>query len=106
MKQYAINDYAVVAELYFHMYPSKADNYRTPKLPTTITRRIITDVQEELSNISEDELIKMLKPEFNKQTTTTTTNNDAEQIPGKLPIKSQVYYELSDISDDEEELLL
>ena len=32
MKQYAIDDCAVVTEIYFHMYPAEIDSYRAPAL--------------------------------------------------------------------------
>ena len=57
------------------MYPSKADDYRTPARPTATTREIITDVQDDLSDISEDELIEILK-----QTRTQTTLSKKEKL--------------------------
>ncbi|CAF4654919.1 unnamed protein product, partial [Rotaria sp. Silwood2] len=79
MVQYAINDCTSVAELYFHMYPGKSDDQQTPQVRPATTRTItlktpaitstnITNILEDkLSDISEDEVIELLKPKFNKK---------------------------------------
>ncbi len=74
MKQYAINDRAVVAKIYFHMYPAEADSYWA--LVLQIIRTVITDLQNDLSDISEDELIMIIikPPEINEL-------NSPEQVP-------------------------
>ncbi|CAF4734223.1 unnamed protein product, partial [Rotaria sp. Silwood2] len=86
MVQYAINDCTSVAELYFHMYPGKSDDQQTPQvLPATartitlttptiiqttpaITSTNFTNIlEDELSDIIEDELIELSRPKFNKK---------------------------------------
>ncbi|CAF4170871.1 unnamed protein product [Rotaria sordida] len=81
MKQYAINDCTAVAELFFHMYPLKANDFQiqsTPSLASTQTTTILTppattstnisfNLDDDLSNISEDDLIELLKPKFNQK---------------------------------------
>ncbi|CAF3913748.1 unnamed protein product [Rotaria sp. Silwood1] len=54
------------------MYPSKANDQQTPEapLPTTpptTSTNILFNLEDDLSNISEDELIELLKPKFNKK---------------------------------------
>ena len=90
MKQYAADDCAVVAELYFLMYPSDKIEKRRPS--TTTSTRTIMDVQDELSEISEDELIEILKPKFNQPKPSMGTSTR---------IITDIQDELSEISDDE-----
>ncbi|CAF1006356.1 unnamed protein product [Rotaria sp. Silwood1] len=67
MKQYAINDRAAIADLFFHMCPEKADNHQVLETPTTTSTNIIINFENELSDFSEDELIQILMPKFNKR---------------------------------------
>jgi hypothetical protein len=66
MISYAIDDFMAVSELYSIIYPSKQDDntYETP--PTTTSNRKI-NFYKELSDISEDELIELPKPKFDKK---------------------------------------
>ncbi len=69
MLQYAMNDCTSVTELFFHMYPEKAKNDRTPpetpKTPTitttTTTNNSTIYYDEELSNISEEEIMDFIR---------------------------------------------
>ncbi|CAF1033099.1 unnamed protein product [Rotaria sordida] len=67
MKQYVINDCAAVAESFFHMYPEKTDNHQIPQTSPTTSTNIGMNLDDDLSNISEDELIEILRPKFNKK---------------------------------------
>ncbi|CAF4185145.1 unnamed protein product, partial [Rotaria sordida] len=118
MKQYAINDCTAVAELFFYMYPSKANDYQTQETPpsppppptttntttTTITTtNIITNYENELSDISEDELIEMLKPKFNKKQKLIEFNPPDEQAieePFEQPSEQQ-HTQIQSISKSE-----
>ncbi|CAF4484502.1 unnamed protein product [Rotaria sp. Silwood2] len=77
MKQYAVDDCLAVAELYFHMHPETINNdqqlHEVPQTTTTIhtttaeTTTIPIDFEDELSIISEDELLELIRPKFNKK---------------------------------------
>jgi hypothetical protein len=66
MQQYAIDDCTSVAELYFYINPTATNNNQTPELSTTTSRIFYINNNDELSDISEDELIEILKPKFDK----------------------------------------
>jgi hypothetical protein len=80
MKQYAINDCLALADLFFHMYPEKTNDHQTPpETPKTTTTIKITN---DLSDISEDELIEILRPKFYpKPTSSNQSNSSDEQQP-------------------------
>ncbi|CAF2195388.1 unnamed protein product [Rotaria magnacalcarata] len=84
MKQYAMDDCIAVAQLFFHMCPRKARNHEQPQPQTTtitvISTRTIIDVPDHLSDISEDELIKILTPKFNRPEPTL-----AKVLPNNQP---------------------
>jgi hypothetical protein len=77
MIDYAVHDCTSVTELYFTMYPELANrniiNENTTTTLTTVietpttTSMTINDYLDNLSDISEDELIEFLKPKFNKR---------------------------------------
>ncbi|CAF5194499.1 unnamed protein product, partial [Rotaria magnacalcarata] len=87
MKQYATDDCIAVAELFLWMCPETTNHHQlhdvsqhastqTITLTTTTTttttttktiRRIILDLCDDLSDISEDKLIQILKPKFDKK---------------------------------------
>ncbi|CAF4309548.1 unnamed protein product, partial [Rotaria magnacalcarata] len=52
---------------------------------TTTTRRTILDLRDDLSDISEDELIEILKPKFDKPQTTLQILNEE---PATLTIQA------------------
>ncbi|CAF2944133.1 unnamed protein product [Rotaria sp. Silwood2] len=60
------------------MYPNKADNHQVPETPptTTISTNIIKHLENELLDISEDELIEILKPKFDKREPTSYSPDD------------------------------
>ncbi|CAF4305487.1 unnamed protein product, partial [Rotaria sordida] len=47
------------------MYPEKADNHQIPETSSTTSTNIGMNLDDDLSNISEDELIEILRPKFN-----------------------------------------
>ncbi|CAF3287426.1 unnamed protein product [Rotaria sp. Silwood2] len=72
MKQYATDDCIAVAELFLHMYPETTNHHQLHEVPqqtttTTTSTNILIDFEDDLSNISEDELIELIKPKFNKK---------------------------------------
>ncbi|CAF2523456.1 unnamed protein product [Rotaria sp. Silwood2] len=82
MTKYAVTDCTAVTDLYFHMYPDQIINEISDMTPII---RSTTDVkiklEDELSDISEDELIQILKPHFNKpQTNTQHLNNETTEL--------------------------
>jgi hypothetical protein len=109
MKEYAIHDCTALSELYFHMYPAKLSIYQEITTTTTTTSTTSTasttfkittmstspsrifymNNNDELSDISEDELIEILKPKFDQRpseptvtaetTTTTTVTTSSEE---------------------------
>ncbi|CAF5211058.1 unnamed protein product, partial [Rotaria magnacalcarata] len=92
MKQYAIDDCTSVTEIFFIMYPSKINHNNEVKneIPpattaTTATRRTILDLRDDLSDISEDKLIEILKPKFDKPQTTLQILNEE---PATLTIQA------------------
>jgi hypothetical protein len=117
MKQYAINDCTSVAELYFHMYPSKANDHKKPETsttastnilinlandhykpetptptPTTASTNKLINLANDLSDISEDELIEILKPKFNKKQKTIELKPPDQQPleqPQELPTQQR-----------------
>ncbi|CAF4848510.1 unnamed protein product, partial [Rotaria sp. Silwood2] len=63
MKQYATDDCIAVAELFLHMYPETTNHHQLHEVPqqtttTTTSTNILIDFEDDLSNISEDELIE------------------------------------------------
>ncbi|CAF1313688.1 unnamed protein product [Rotaria sp. Silwood1] len=58
------------------MYSDKADNHQVPKTPTTTSTNIIMHLENELLDISEDELIEILKPKFDKREPTSYSPHD------------------------------
>ena len=60
MIQYAVHDCTSVAELFFHMYPEKTNDYQTP--PETPRTTTTIKFNNDLSDISEDELIEIINP--------------------------------------------
>ncbi|CAF2140332.1 unnamed protein product [Rotaria magnacalcarata] len=92
MKQYAIDDCTSVTEIFFTMYPSKINHNNEVKneIPpattaTTTTRRTILDLRDDLSDISEDELIEILKQKFDKPQITLQILNEE---PATLTIQA------------------
>ncbi|CAM4981339.1 unnamed protein product [Rotaria socialis] len=116
MKQYAIDDCIAVAELFLYMCPATTNHHQlhdvsqhastktitltTTTTTTKTTRRTILDLCDDLSDISEDELIQILKPKFDKKKEenvhqphdppveliiTTTENEINELIPTQQP---------------------
>jgi len=76
MIQYAIHDCTAVTELFFHMYPEKINDHQTPpETPRTTT----IEFNNDLSDISEDELIEMLKPKLNSKTSSSDKLNNQQQ---------------------------
>ena len=94
MKQYAIDDCLAVAALYFYMYPEERNDKQVNETPQNTTAQTILEmtptqtvpqlnitsttpaakstdalinIEDELSDISEDELIELLKPKLNKK---------------------------------------
>ncbi|CAF1480920.1 unnamed protein product [Adineta steineri] len=86
--QYAINDCTSVAELFFHMYPEKMNNYLiTPEPEKPTSSNIIKKINNDLSDVSDDELPQIRTPRSNnnKQRTTheliiTTTQQEMNEI--------------------------
>ncbi|CAF3316442.1 unnamed protein product [Rotaria socialis] len=81
MKQYAADDCVAVAELFLCMYPETTNQHQihdisqhtttktittTTTTTTTASRNILIDLEDYLSNISEDE-IELIKPRFDKK---------------------------------------
>ncbi|CAF1454627.1 unnamed protein product [Adineta steineri] len=99
LKQYAIYDCTTLAELYYHINPVKTNIYQEPtpisistsiSTPTATTTSIksINDLTGELSDISEDDLMEILKPKFNFAS--QRQQQQQEQIPKPPPLtKSQ-----------------
>ena len=89
MRQYAIND---CTALYFYVYPSKAVNQQTNETTPTPTTNTILNYVDELSDISDDELIELLRPKFDRHTPETTPSlivtTTQEEIDG-LDIQQQ-----------------
>jgi hypothetical protein len=101
MKGYAIHDCTVLFELYFHMYPAKGSIYQeisTTSIASTTfkittmsiswSRIFYINNNDELSDISEDESIEILKPKLDQQpaeptmtaeTTTVTTSSEQKK---------------------------
>ncbi|CAF4613780.1 unnamed protein product [Rotaria magnacalcarata] len=75
MIQYAAHDCAAVAELYFHKYPEKVNEHHIPKQTTTSTN-IIKHLDDELSEVSDDEIIQILIPRFDEPRPTPETQHD------------------------------
>ena len=78
MLNYAINDCLAVAELYFNVYPlgENTSQYETP--PPTTTTRTIYIYDDELSDITDDEIeISRLKPPGQ---TPPMPNNEQDQL--------------------------
>ncbi|CAF4940474.1 unnamed protein product, partial [Rotaria socialis] len=75
MIQYATHDCAAVAELYFHKYPEKVNEHHTPKQTTTSTN-IIKHLDDDLSEVSDDEIIQILIPRFDEPRPTPETQHD------------------------------
>ncbi|CAF1454608.1 unnamed protein product [Adineta steineri] len=83
MAKYAINDCTSVAELFIHMYPEKFNNYSIPPAKNYIN---------DLSDISDDELIEMLRPKFNNkqhELIVTTTQQEMDEINQPEPQQPQ-----------------
>jgi hypothetical protein len=85
MKQYAINDCTAVAELFFYMYPDKMNDYREPDPPTTTSTITMINPQNELSDISDDELPETFFPRFNRITTTSSLEINQQIVPSFIP---------------------
>ncbi|CAF4180023.1 unnamed protein product, partial [Rotaria magnacalcarata] len=75
MIQYSAHDCAAVAELYFHKYPEKVNEHLIPK-QTTISTNIIKHLDDELSEVSDDEIIQILIPRFDEPRPTPETQHD------------------------------
>ena len=84
MKQYAIADCTAVTELFFHISSSKF-THRTTE-PETSSRIKYINNNDELSEISENELIEILRPKFDKPKPTIFPRNDNE--PAVLTINT------------------
>ncbi|CAF2987076.1 unnamed protein product, partial [Rotaria sp. Silwood2] len=71
MKQYATDDCIAVAELFLHMYPGTTNHHQLHEVPqqttTTASTNILIDFEDDLSNISENELIELIKQKFDKK---------------------------------------
>jgi hypothetical protein len=91
MINYAKNDCLAVSKLYFHMYPNGKNNknintYETPTTSINMetnyhnNRIVYINNDDEYSEISEDELIEILKPKFNKQKPPTKPQDDEQPI--------------------------
>ncbi|CAF1484241.1 unnamed protein product [Adineta steineri] len=83
MAKYAINDCTSVAELFIHMYPEKFNNYSIPPAKNYIN---------DLSDISDDEPIEMLRPKFNNkqhELIVTTTQQEMDEINQPEPQQPQ-----------------
>jgi hypothetical protein len=65
MEEYAIKDCFSVEKLFFKMYPMEPITTSTTNIPAPIP--IKQNYYDNLSDISEDELIQMLKPKFDKK---------------------------------------
>jgi hypothetical protein len=77
MIQYAVDDCTSVVELFFHIYPEEAEEQQVLEIPTTTkSTNMILDLENDLSDISEDELIQLLKPKFDKKQATSRQVHD------------------------------
>ncbi|CAF1033380.1 unnamed protein product [Adineta steineri] len=77
MLQYAINNCTSVAELFFHMYPEKINNYSiTPEPIKPTPSNIIIKINNDLSDISDDELPEICIPRFNNKQQTTHQSHE------------------------------
>jgi hypothetical protein len=101
MIQYAVDDCTSVVELFFHIYPEEAEEQQVLKTPTTTTKstNMILDLENDLSDISEDELIQLLKPKFDKK---QTTSRQVYDQPSELMITT-TQQEINELNPPEQE---
>lgn len=101
MLQYAVNDCLSVAELFFHMYPEEINNYQAqpePIQPQLTSSNIIPQNNNDLQDISDDELPDICRLHFDKPKAASSLEqtNGARAAAGKRRND-----EISDISDNE-----
>jgi hypothetical protein len=117
MIEYAKNDCISVTSIYFHMYPHGKninnihihetpiirtiinDHYETPE---TTSRKTIMDWENELSDVSEDDLIQILMPKFAKHTPTLLPQINE---PNELTIQATAE-EINELNPPEEQRYL
>ncbi|CAF4387345.1 unnamed protein product [Rotaria socialis] len=79
MIQYVAHDCLAVADLYFHKYPEKINDHHIPEQTTTSTN-IIKNLKDDLSEVSDDEIIQILKPRFDQPQPTPQAQHDEMPI--------------------------
>ncbi|CAF4178087.1 unnamed protein product, partial [Rotaria magnacalcarata] len=103
MIQYAVHDCAAVAELYFHRYPEKVNDHHIPKQTTTSTN-IIKHLDDDLLEVSDDEIIQILMPRFDEPRPTPETQHD--EMPtltiGVTPEEMETFH-LSDVQIEQQQ---
>lgn len=111
MIEYATNDCTSVAELFYHMYLTEDNDQQPPQTPITTRKIIITspepqsrininDLQDDLSEISDDDLIELLKPRFYENDTQQQSSNPVKNELIITPPAKKSRININDLQDD------